>query len=80
MCRLCTRHQYKTNIDPSVSSSLGKRVLICVKYRKIITIKLSCVGFIFTHGSLGAHEEKKKRKKENLTQKGGKITPEPNLL
>lgn len=64
-----------TNIDPSVSSSLGKRALICLKYRKIITIKLSCVGFIFTYGSLGAHEEK-----ENLTQKGGKITPEPNLL
>lgn len=62
MCPLCTRHQYMTNTDPSVSSSLGKRVLICLKYRKIITIKLSCVGFIFAHGSLGAHEEEKKRK------------------
>lgn len=55
-----------TNIDPSVSSSLGKRVLTCLKYRKIITIKLSCVGFIFAHGSLGAHEEKKKKKKKKI--------------
>lgn len=68
MCPLDTSMS-KTNIDLPVSSSLGNRRIICLKHRKnYYNVICQCVGFIFIHGALGTSEE-------NLSEKGGKITP-----